>query len=160
MNEDVELEMVWGSIVLTDRRFAVVGEDKYGENSKDLPLRDLEVEGVTRHYFEDLEETAVPGITQGWVNTIHLSLVIKETDRVERSSYFVGFIPDDEHLCHAVNEAIRTLQGGAVGSHKAAMRAHTTTIIQREIVKIPCRYCGTLNELTLRNCPSCGAPIR
>lgn len=29
----------------------------------------------------------------------------------------------------------------------------------REIIKIPCEYCGTLNEITLRNCPSCGAPI-
>jgi hypothetical protein len=30
----------------------------------------------------------------------------------------------------------------------------------REIVKIPCEYCGTLNEITKQNCQKCGAPIK
>ena len=30
----------------------------------------------------------------------------------------------------------------------------------REVVKIPCRYCGSLNLMTDAKCPSCGAPIR
>lgn len=29
----------------------------------------------------------------------------------------------------------------------------------REIVKIPCKYCGTLVDVTLTRCPSCGAPF-
>jgi len=34
-------------------------------------------------------------------------------------------------------------------------------VIQREIVKVPCRFCGTLNELaTTRFCPSCGAAVK
>jgi hypothetical protein len=34
------------------------------------------------------------------------------------------------------------------------------TIIQREIVEVPCKYCGTLNVLaTTKYCTSCGAPI-
>lgn len=35
-----------------------------------------------------------------------------------------------------------------------------TQIIQREVVKIPCRFCGSLNEVTNMKCLSCGAPIR
>ena len=30
----------------------------------------------------------------------------------------------------------------------------------REIVKVPCKYCGTLNEITKQNCHKCGAPIK
>ena len=43
---------------------------------------------------------------------------------------------------------------------------HTETIkekevIQREIVKVPCKFCGNLNELaTTRFCPSCGAAVK
>ena len=33
-------------------------------------------------------------------------------------------------------------------------------VIIREIVKIPCRHCGTLNENTTQRCPNCGAPTR
>ncbi len=30
----------------------------------------------------------------------------------------------------------------------------------REIVKVPCGYCGTLVEITATKCPSCGAPLK
>lgn len=29
----------------------------------------------------------------------------------------------------------------------------------REIVKVPCGYCGTLNEITWEKCSGCGAPL-
>ncbi len=35
-----------------------------------------------------------------------------------------------------------------------------TVILQKEIVKVPCRYCGTLNEVTRRTCSNCGASIK
>lgn len=36
-----------------------------------------------------------------------------------------------------------------------------TVIIQKEVVKVPCRYCGTLNEIaTQSNCTKCGAPLK
>jgi hypothetical protein len=37
-----------------------------------------------------------------------------------------------------------------------------TKIIQKEIIKIPCKFCGALVELTsdVNKCPSCGAPIK
>ncbi len=30
----------------------------------------------------------------------------------------------------------------------------------REIVKVPCRYCGHLVEITADHCPNCTAPVR
>jgi rubrerythrin len=32
--------------------------------------------------------------------------------------------------------------------------------IIREVVKVPCEYCGTLVEVTNPKCPSCGAPLK
>jgi rubrerythrin len=35
-----------------------------------------------------------------------------------------------------------------------------TTIIQREVVKIPCKYCGTLvDPVQDQKCPNCGAAV-
>lgn len=34
-----------------------------------------------------------------------------------------------------------------------------TTVIEREVVKIKCRYCGTLNDETARACVNCGASL-
>lgn len=31
-------------------------------------------------------------------------------------------------------------------------------VVVREVVKVPCRFCGTLIESTVTNCPNCGAP--
>ncbi len=31
--------------------------------------------------------------------------------------------------------------------------------IVKEIVKIPCKYCGNLNEMTASKCQTCGAPV-
>ncbi len=34
------------------------------------------------------------------------------------------------------------------------------TVVQKEIVMVPCKFCGTLNDLaTTKFCSSCGAPI-
>lgn len=36
-----------------------------------------------------------------------------------------------------------------------------TVIIQKEVVKVPCRYCGALNDIaTQRTCANCGAVIK
>ena len=34
-----------------------------------------------------------------------------------------------------------------------------TAVVEREVVKIKCRYCGTLNDETARACVSCGATL-
>ncbi len=37
-----------------------------------------------------------------------------------------------------------------------------TKVVEREVIKVPCRYCGTLVEITsgISKCPSCGASIQ
>lgn len=35
----------------------------------------------------------------------------------------------------------------------------TTAVVEREVVKIRCRYCGTLNDETAKACVSCGASL-
>ena len=40
--------------------------------------------------------------------------------------------------------------------HLGPPPVHTREIV-REVVKVPCRYCGTLFELTDLKCPGCGA---
>jgi|GEM_PF-2119363 hypothetical protein len=53
----------------------------------------------------------------------------------------------------------------AQGSHtfqpsQTATTATTTTIVEREVVKIPCKYCNALNDLVRsKTCSQCGAPI-
>jgi hypothetical protein len=34
-----------------------------------------------------------------------------------------------------------------------------TTVAEREVVKIKCRYCGALNDETANTCVSCGASL-
>jgi hypothetical protein len=34
-----------------------------------------------------------------------------------------------------------------------------TAVVEREVVKIKCRYCGTLNDETAKACVSCGATL-
>jgi len=34
-----------------------------------------------------------------------------------------------------------------------------TTVVEREVVKIKCRYCGALNDETAKECVSCGATL-
>jgi hypothetical protein len=38
----------------------------------------------------------------------------------------------------------------------------TTTVIQKEVIKIPCQFCGSLYDFTsgVSKCPNCGAPIK
>ena len=37
--------------------------------------------------------------------------------------------------------------------------AGQTTVVEREVVKIKCRYCGALNDETAKACLSCGASL-
>ena len=54
--------------------------------------------------------------------------------------------------------AAKTRQLESMRSPPAAPAS--TVIIQREVVKVPCKYCGTLNDLaTSKVCSNCGAPL-
>ena len=45
------------------------------------------------------------------------------------------------------------------GPEQAPPAGGTTTVVEREVVKVRCRYCGTLNEETAKSCASCGAAL-
>lgn len=48
-----------------------------------------------------------------------------------------------------------------VSREPAALIPTRTIVVQREIVKVPCKYCGTLNEIaTAKACSNCGAAIK
>jgi ribosomal protein L40E len=40
------------------------------------------------------------------------------------------------------------------------MKEEVKIVKEREIVKIPCRYCGALNAITETVCSKCGAPVK
>ena len=44
-------------------------------------------------------------------------------------------------------------------SAQAPSAAGPTTVVEREVVKIKCRYCGALNDETAKACVSCGATL-
>jgi DNA-binding MarR family transcriptional regulator len=54
------------------------------------------------------------------------------------------------------------LQPHDVASRESALpNATKTIVIQREIVKVPCKYCGALNEMaTTKTCSNCGAVLK
>ena len=47
------------------------------------------------------------------------------------------------------------------GNEQAPTMVKETTVIQKEVLKVPCKYCGTLlDPVQERYCTSCGSPIR
>ena len=59
---------------------------------------------------------------------------------------------------------VHALQAAKVGPPRVApppVAAHSTTVhtIERQVVKVRCRHCGTLSDEVLSRCPSCGAPL-
>jgi hypothetical protein len=62
---------------------------------------------------------------------------------------------ENVELYHAVQDEMTF----CAASKNKSQQVEKTTIIQ-EIVKIPCPYCGNLNEITKMRCDSCGAPVK
>lgn len=63
----------------------------------------------------------------------------------------------------AYARSMRLTQLGMVLPDNSAGASSSVThkeVITREIVKIPCRYCGTLVDQTVTTCQSCGAKMR
>jgi len=47
------------------------------------------------------------------------------------------------------------------GQEQAPTVVKETTVIQKEVLKVPCKYCGTLlDPVRDRYCPSCGSPVK
>ncbi|HXW37078.1 MAG TPA: hypothetical protein VEJ36_04150 [Nitrososphaerales archaeon] len=84
--------------------------------------------------FDDGLITSSHMLTEKGFNILH-----EESDVVERS-------PQKEFLQRAKNIDPTPM---------------STLVIQREIIRVPCRYCGNLNDLaTSKTCSQCGAAIK
>jgi uncharacterized OB-fold protein len=47
------------------------------------------------------------------------------------------------------------------GHEQAPTTVKETTVIQKEVLKVPCKYCGTLlDPVRERYCTSCGSPVK
>ncbi len=86
----------------------------------------------------------------------------KDADVRQYSIYFLknsGDIRAVEPLMEALeDENVEVRNAAARALKKFNVQAVPKEII-KEIVKVPCKYCGTLVENTAQKCPSCGAPL-
>lgn|GEM_PF-4800418 len=48
---------------------------------------------------------------------------------------------------------------GPVRPHSEGGRVEREKVIERQVVRIKCRYCGALNDDIRRTCESCGANL-
>lgn len=74
------------------------------------------------------------------------------------SFWFTG---TDAHAARDEIAQARSLRMGSIGLDRSGMRPPVTRereIVTRELVRIPCRYCGQLMDQTATRCPSCMAP--
>lgn len=64
--------------------------------------------------------------------------------------------------CGAESHSTKSSVGeGTLESRRKEEVTRETLVVQKEVVKVPCRYCGSLNEIaTTRVCGSCGAAIK
>ncbi len=60
-------------------------------------------------------------------------------------------LADPDAWAGAISEAKRALPYGAP--------VVTSTLIERQVVKVRCRFCGRLGNEVDGRCPSCGAPL-
>lgn len=65
-------------------------------------------------------------------------------------------------VAHAARDEIahvRSVRIAQLGQGAAPPLQREREVITREIVRIPCRFCGTLVDQTARRCPNCSAPL-
>lgn len=159
-SEDSATDLEIGTFILTNERCGVVEEGGYEHPEHFLPLKKLRVMDVAQRYFRELEALRVPGLVGGWTEVIELKLPVGNLGLFTTGSYFVGFVPYDRQLCFEVNGAIRTLAELSGMTNRPARGASTTIIIERQVVMIRCRYCGTLADpVANTTCPNCGGKL-
>lgn len=130
-----------GSVVLlTDQRFIVVDIQKAGFRKLKYVIavsRDLETIAeptVTGTTWDD-QELHVAGLGLGWFSTSILAV----RDEIAQA------------------RSLRMQKLGVSSTPPGTPITREREILTREIVKIPCRYCGFLVDQTAQRCPSCGA---
>ena len=68
-------------------------------------------------------------------------------------------VPDPHVWRRAILKEMSVRRQAERGTSEPIKEVHVKEIT-REVVKISCRYCHSLNEMTAKKCWSCGAPLR
>jgi len=92
--------------------------------------------------------TFIP-LLEGWVEAIFLPNLVREHN--------------EEHAVRIANSLtlLRQLPAGPMAGAPVpgVQPAMVERVVVREIVKIPCKYCGSLVEQTASSCPNCGGNL-
>lgn len=103
----------------------------------------------------------------GTVAVEPLIIELKNPDKNIRLNalYILGEIKDIR-AAEVVMNALRDEDVDIRNAAASAIKGFNITTVPkeretiREIVKIPCSYCGSLVEITATKCPTCGAPLK
>ena len=146
-------EFVVGQFILTNKRYCFEGDQDF----RSQWLAEVSQVKTDYDYLVGLVSLGDPSIASG---SLHLLKISAKGNAIVDS---FGFIPDDEETTRTIGQAIIKL------SKDSRSREHNqnnpdvptrTVVIRREIVKVPCKYCGTLNEIaTAKTCSNCGAAL-
>jgi hypothetical protein len=154
-----------GSFILTERRYLFLRNVGY----KEQDLASINGVRVYYDYIVGLISAGLSGVSSGGVHVIEISTGVG----VEGFNDSIALIPDDEDLTKSVAEALLELKdktvsqilaqkAESVGKVEAVSSPHPVDRVKEihYVVKIPCRYCGVLNDQLGSKCESCGAPLR
>lgn len=121
-----------GELVVTDKAIYVAGND--------YPYD--EVLAMTRKGGKEIELTFEAGVTTG--ERISIESVIRV---------------DSKDECNTLFDALQKAKMSQVSFSNEPTQQSPAVVIQREVVRIKCKHCGTLvDPASERKCPSCGAP--
>jgi Bacterial PH domain len=90
---------------------------------------------------------------------------IRLTLRFGGEPLVLGDLPNDDAQAAygLIRENLMRYQNPMVPSGMATSQQQTpppaTEVVEREVVKVRCRYCGTLNDESSKVCSSCGATL-
>lgn len=130
-----------GTIYLTSRRLVV-------EDQRTRPLRSSEV-----HTLLEVPLRGVTNATVGMVRGRPRYLLLE----FGRDQYRADVV-DPDRWVRALREA-KSSEGRAPPPPPPPPPTREVHLIERQVVKVRCRHCGTLSDETLDRCRQCGAPL-
>lgn len=133
-----------GTLYLTDRR--LVFEFSHGL--------------VSKKYFQlgiSLGQIQSVSAKHGHFGAKEIIITAKDANNGFKSNTItIGIAMHPEIWITKINNMLTAL----AASYLPNASLQQTTIIEREVVKIPCKYCGTLNDaVRSKTCSQCGAPV-
>jgi len=136
-----------GTLFLTDRRL-ILEQVPHGFLSSASPHTVL---NVSLHQLVN----AGPGPGRRRPKALHVEL---------DASKWTLFVADPVKWSKSIASAKASLRHPSDGSRPTlfvhvAPSHGTTHTVERHVVKVRCRYCGSLSDELTSRCPSCGAPL-